>query len=210
MDPAVAPQSTPRRRYGRWIALGLLVLVTPLVVVGIGILSMLTLDRDAAVLRREVMAASDATWHTKVQVSVGWITLSAVRTALGFVRHEHMDDARLALQAVRNASVGVYERNSTKSGLSLAQLFNQTDQTMRKRGWTRLAAVAEDNKTVLVYAADDMDGGDRMDLCVAVVDGREMVVVSTRVDGSALMDLAAHHMPKGGLGGELKTAQLGF
>jgi len=210
MNPAVASQSTPRRRYGRWIALGLVVLVTPLVVVGIGILSMLTLDRDATVLRREVMAASDATWHTKVQLSVGWITLSAVRTGMGFVRHEHMDEARLALQAVRSASVGVYERKANRGELSLEQLFNKTDQTMRKRGWTRLVGVAEDNKTVLVYAADDMDRGNRVDLCVAVMDGRELVVVSTQVDGSVLMDLAALHLPKGGLRGELKTAQLGF
>jgi uncharacterized membrane protein len=210
MNPAVSSPPKPRQRYGRWIALGLVVLVTPLVVLGVGIFSMIRLDRDAAALKREVMAASSAPWHTKVQLSVGWFTLSALRVGLEFVPHEHRDEARLALQAVRSASVGVYECNSEHDELSREELFSNSDQTMRKRGWTRLVGVAEHNKTVLVYAADGVGSSNRADLCLAVVDGRKMVVVSTNVDSAALIDLAALHQPKAGLRGELNTAKLGF
>src|SRR5438046_994281 len=109
MNPAIAPESKSRRRLGWWIALGFGLLLIPPVVLGVGVLSMLRLDRDAAALKREVMAASDAGWHTKVQLSVGWVTLGALRTGLCFIQHEHVDEARLALRSVRRASVGVYE-----------------------------------------------------------------------------------------------------
>lgn len=210
MNPTTPSTLQPRRRVGWWIALGLGLLVAPLVVLGIGAISMLTLDRDAAFLRREVMAASDAKWHTKVQMSVGWVTLGAVRTGLRFIQAEHIDEARQALKAVRSASVGVYECRSDRDDLSLEQLFNRTDQAMKKRGWSRLVDVAEANQTVLIYTSDDIGSSSRIDLCLAVVDGNEMVVVSTNVDASALAELAERHIPKDGLRSKLKLAKLSF
>jgi hypothetical protein len=206
MNAPVPPLLQPRRRYGRWVLLALVVMVTPLVIVGVGVASMFTLSRDAAVLRREVMAATDADWHTKVQVSVGGITLGAVRTGLQFVQAEHMDEARLALAAVRSASVGVYESNERVGELSLRQLFTRTDQRMRSRGWSRVVGVAEGRETVMVYASDDPGSDGRIELCVAVVDGRQMVVVSTRINGDALQKLVERHVPKGELRGKFKLA----
>jgi hypothetical protein len=184
--------------------------LTPVIVVGVGILSMLTLDRDAAFLRREVMAATDVKWHTKVQMSAGWITLGAVRTGLRFIQAEHMDDARLAMQAVRRASVGVYESNVRITNIARGQLFSRTDEMMKKRGWTRLVGVAENHETVLVYTAEDIGHSSRIDLCVAVVDGDKLIVVSTNVDASALADLAERHIPKDGLRDKLQHAKLSF
>lgn len=208
MNPAVSPEPKSRRRLGWWIALGFGLLLIPPVVLGVGVLSMLRHDRDATALKREVMAASEAGWHTKVQLSVGWVTLGAVRTGLRFVNHEHMDEARMALRAVRNASVGVYERDGREAHLDRAGLFTRTDELMRKRGWTRLVGVAENNETVLVYTSNDIGSGSRLDVCLAVIDGNKLVVVSTNVDSSALMDLAALHMPKGGVIGELRRKKL--
>ncbi len=208
MNPTVPPESKSRRRLGWWIALGFGLLLIPPVVLGVGVLSMLRLDRDAAALKREVMAASEAGWHTQVQLSVGWATLGAVRTGLRFVNHEHMDEARQAMKAVRSASVGVYECNTREAHLDRAVLFTRTDELMRKRGWTRLVGVAENNETVLVYTSNDIDSGSRLDLCLAVLDGNKLIVVSTNVDASALADLAEMHMPKGGWRGELKRQKL--
>lgn len=208
MNSPVPPLLKPRRRYGRWVALGLLVMVTPIVILAVGVASMLTLNRDAAVLRREVMAATDADWHTKVQLSVGGITLGAVRAGLRFVEAEHMDEARMALAAVRSASVGVYESKDRVGELSLDQLFNRTDKRMKSRGWTRLVGVAEDDKTVMVYSSEDAGSDGRFDLCVAVVDDNQMVVVSTSVDADSLLKLVERHMPKGELRGKLKLAKI--
>ena len=210
MNPLAPPPVPPNRHVGRWVLLGLGLLLTPVVVVALIAYSLLTLSRDATVLRREVMAASGTTWHTKVQMDLGGITLGAVRTGLRFIHHEHMDEARLALQAVHQASVGVYERDSSEAGWSRAQLFTRTDEMMKQRGWSRLVGVADGKATVLVYAADAAGSDNRIDLCVAVVAGRELVVVSTKLDAEALAELAAQHMPKDGLREKLKLAQVGF
>lgn len=210
MNPAVSPAPKPRRHIGRWIAVGLLLMLTPLVVVGVGVLSMVSLDRDAQVLRREVMAATDADWHTKVQVSAGWLTLGAVRTALRFIQHENMDEARIALGAVRKVSVGVYERSGRGEKWSRKELLAKTDERMRQRGWSRLVGVTEKGQAVLVYTSDRVDDGDRLDLCIAVVDGREMVIVSAKVEADSLVRLAERHMPEGGWRAKLRSAKLNF
>jgi hypothetical protein len=150
MNSSVPPLLKPRRRYGRWLLLGIVMMVTPIVIVAVGVASMFTLNRDAAVLRREVMAATDADWRTHVQMSVGGITLDVVRTGLQFIQAEHMDEARLALASVRRASVGVYESKERVGPVSLEQLFNRTDRRMNARGWTRLVGVASDDATVLL------------------------------------------------------------
>ena len=210
MNPVTPPPVARRRSVGWWIALGTGLLLTPLVVLGFAAMSVMTLDRDAAFLRREVMAATDAKWHTKVQVSAGWITLGTVRTVMRFIQAEHMDDARLAMKAVRRASVGVYESKSGWDDLSVTQLFNQTDQAMSKRGWSRMVGVADHDETVLIYASDRIGSSGRIDLCLAVVDGNQLVVVSTNVDASVLAELAERHIPEGGLRGKLKHAKLSF
>lgn len=210
MNLVAPPPVTRRRSVGWWIALGVGLLLTPLVVLGFGVISMLTLDRDAAFLRREVMAASDAKWHTKVQVSAGWMTLGAVRTGLRFIQAEHMDDARLAMKAVRRASVGVYECRSDRDDLSLEQILNRTDKAMQKRGWSRLVGVAEHDETVLIYTSEDFGSSTRLDICLAVVDGNQLVVVSTNVDASVLAELAERHIPKDGLRGRLQHVKLSF
>ena len=208
MNPTVPPETRSRRRLGWWIALGLGLLLIPPVVLGVGVLSMLRLDRDAALLKHEVMAGSDSVWHTKVQLSVGWVALGVVRTGLHFIKHEHMDEARLALRAVRNASVGVYECNDRERHLSRPELFARTDELMQQRGWTRLVGVADGRETVLVYTANELDSGSRIDLCLAVINRDQLVVVSTNVDAAALADLADAHRPKGGWRAELKAAKL--
>ena len=194
MNPA--PQSRPPRRHiWRWVLLGVGLCLTPLVLLALVAASYLTLNRTASVLRGQVMEATDSTWHTKVQFSVGRTTLGAVRAGLWFVHDKDVADARLALAAVRHASVGVYERESGSGDWSREQLFAGTDRIMAKRGWTRLVGVADHTDTVLVYVPQSSDADDLIDICVAVVNGKELVVVSTTVDASQLAELAAKHAP---------------
>ncbi|HEY8993443.1 MAG TPA: hypothetical protein VIM71_02060 [Lacunisphaera sp.] len=208
MNPSVPSLLKPRRHYGRWVLFGLLVMATPVVILAIGVASMLTLNRDAAVLRREIMAATDAGWHTKVQMSVGGIVLGAVRTGLQFVQAEHMDEARLALAAVRRASVGVYESNVRNTNIGFGALLGRADKIMNRRGWTRLVGVAEEDKTVLVYSSDEANADGRLDLCVAVVDRNQLVVVSTTVNADALLKLVELHAPKDVWKNKLKLAKV--
>ena len=196
--PPPVPVAKSERRLARWMLLGLLLLITPIVLVGVGVASLFRLNRDAAFLRREVMTATESDWNTKVQVSAGWCTLTTARTVLRFVAHEHPDEARLALAAVRRASVGVYERVGRAGELSAERVIAGVDRKMSARGWSRLVGVFDHGETVLVYASDDLDSGDQVELCVAVVDGDDLVIVSTKIDAGKLVELAEKHLPQGG------------
>jgi hypothetical protein len=79
---------------------------------------------------------------------------------------------------------------------------------MQRRGWSRLVGVTEDSETVMIYTSNDVDPGSGIELCLAVLDGNDLVVVSTKIDAGALADLAEAHMPKGGLRAELRRAKL--
>jgi hypothetical protein len=198
--------AAPRRSYGRWIAAGLVLLIAPMIILGIAAWSMLTLGRDAALLRREVMNATGSDWHTKVQMDIGGVTLGTARTVLSFVHHQDVADARLALSAVRSASVGVYERDRADGDVPFATLSSSADAMMGKRGWTRMVGVTSGRQHVLVYTSD-RGNDDRVDLCLAVIDGKELVVVSTRVDPEVLMQLVERHAP-GDFKSKLKLSKL--
>jgi hypothetical protein len=207
---APVPLVTARseRRLARWILAALLLLITPIALIGVGVASFFGLNRDAALLKREVMAASDSDWNTTVQLNVGLCTLAAARTVLRFADVPDVEDARLALASVRRASVGVYQRIGRARDWSREQLIARTDERMTRRGWSRLVGVLGDDETVLIYASDELDSGGKLDLCLAVIDGEEMVIVSTKIDADALADLAGKHIPEGGLRGKLGHAKV--
>lgn len=207
MNPP-SPTLTPRRRVWLWVLLGAGLCLTPFLLIGAAAISYLTLDSDVRMLRRHVMAATDADWSTRVQVSVGRATLGVIGQALRFVDHKEIADARLALRAVKHASVGVYERTSKEARWSREELFAKTDRAMQSRGWTRLVGVAERQDTVLVYVRENLDENDPVELCIAVVNGKEMVVVSTTVDAHAMGELVARHA-RDDLKRHLKLANLG-
>lgn len=194
MNTPATPSSAPRRRIWPWV---LAICLAPWALIAVVVASYLTLDSDVAVLRRQVMRATNADWNTKVQCSVGRITIGAIRAGLVFVPQPEVADARLALSSVKSVSVGVYERQSAGADWSREQLFLDTDNVMRARGWTRLVGVAEHKgEAVLVYVPEDLDDDDQIELCVAVVNGKELVVASTTIEPEALSELVAKHTPE--------------
>ena len=198
--------SPRRRRWWPWV-LGLC--LAPFVILGVAALNFLSLDRDAAALRRHVMTATDSSWNTKVQVSVGGIALGAVRGGLAVVKSANVEQARLGLRAVSRASVGVYQRDAAAARVAPGQLMADTDQRMRQRGWTRVIGVVRKGETVLVYAPAGAAADDEVDVCLAVIKERELVIVSARLKGEAIGELVRQHLPAD-LGGKwprhLRTA----
>ena len=193
MNPV--PAAAPKRRLWPWIVA---ILLSPFVVIGFAAYSFLTLHSEAATLRRHVMAATHTDWNTRIQFSVGRLSFSALRAGLSFI--PDLDyDARLALGAVRHASVGIYERGYRFADVSREQLFVETDKAMQRRGWTRLVGAINHKESVLVYVPTDANLEGTLDVCLAVLGDREMVVASASLDGDTLMKLVHTHV-----GGEFR------
>lgn len=187
-SPSLSPvPSAPRRRRWPWVVGFCL---APFAVLALVAMSTLSLDRDAAALRRHVIEATDSHWRTKVQVSVGGLTLGAVRAGLAFVRHKDIEKARLGLQAVSHASVGVYQRESVEGVFALGKLLAETDRAMHQRGWSRLLAVGGKRETVLAYVPRQAGEGEVLKVCLAVLKDRELVVVSVDLKADPLAELA--------------------
>jgi hypothetical protein len=187
MNSPLSPAPRRRRRWP-WV---LAVLLSPVLLLAIAATSYLTLNRDASALRREVMAATDAGWNTQLQLSAGRLTFWVVRGCLAFVPDEKIGEARAALNAVRSVSVGVYRPVAAPPAWSREKLFNETDRTMQDRGWTRLVGVADKSDHVLIYVPTGADEVRR--ICLAVVSGRELVVVSAAIDPEAVTAMVAKY-----------------
>ena len=180
-----------RHRIWPWV-LGLI--LTPFVALGVLIADVIHLDSDAAALRRQVMSATGNDWHTKVQFSVGPVLLGAVRTGVSFI-HDLPPEAREALQAVRSASVGVYERSGEGDGGGRhAELFVAVDQMMTRRGWTRIVGVADTGDIVLIYLPTQNNDVEPSRVCLAVCNSRELVVVAAGIEAKALAGLITREM----------------
>ena len=162
--------------------------------------SFLTLDREAATLRKQVVASTNGQWKTRVQFSAGRMTMNFVRAGFSFVDRAEMVDAKLALNSVCRASVGVYERGTKEtSSWSRAQLLLDTDKAMNRRGWSRLVGVISHDDTVLIYGSARSDADDPVDICLTVANDRQLVVVSATVNPDKLSELVEKHS-----GNELK------
>jgi hypothetical protein len=206
MNPA-AQASRPGRRLWRWVLVGLGVCLAPIVALALVLASYITLDRNAAALKRQVMTAIPAGWKTKVQLSVGPTTLGAVQAALAFAHGRDLADARLALGAVHQASVGVYQCAERAPEWSRARLFERVDRAMQERGWVRLVGVADTDGTVLVFTPPAADNDHVIELSLVVIHQRELVVVSAQVDATVVQELVRRHAANG-LPSRLRLARL--
>jgi hypothetical protein len=172
--------------------------LTPLVVVGIVIVSAFRLDGDAVALRQQITTATGAHWRTKVQFSIPPAGVSLARAVAWFVR-DVPPQAREALWAVRSACVGVYEWNGTTGARHSGQLIADTDRVMARRGWTRMVGVVDGGDTVLIYLPDGSESGQPSRACLAVCSGQELVVVAGRFDAHTLARLVSREIGAGKL-----------
>jgi hypothetical protein len=182
-----------RRRQIWWWVLGLT--VVPTLLFAAMVVSVLTLDRGAAALRGSLIGATDGRWETRCQLSVGAVTLGAVRQALSFINDPDIDKAQAALRTVRRASVGVYALSQPVEAGPRARAFADADLAMRRRGWTRVVGVTDKNDLVLIYTDAKAGGGSELNLCIGVISGKDLVVVSTRVDADELQQFIRQQMP---------------
>jgi hypothetical protein len=194
---STTPPIIKRRRIWPWVVL--VAVLTPVLVLGATAYSFIHLDHDAEMLRRHVMKDNQSDWETRIQLSIGRATLASVRGGLRLVQHEDLDEIKMALAAVRQASVGVYERRPAHSHFPTKVSISDTDRAMDDNGWTRIIGFIGASDTVLIYVPADSETPDR--ICLTVTNDDELVVVSATIDLAALVDLIEHHA-----GNDLKLA----
>lgn len=184
-----------RHRLWPWILAILVgICVMPVVIVA----SHIGLTREASILRDEMKEASGASWFTRVQLRSGFLLLPTARSIVALCNVD--DEARWALSAVRHASVGFYELDHTgENGPALGEALPRLDERMRSAGWERLVTVIDGKENVVIYA--DSDGSSRRNvrLCIGVVTGKELVIVSATIRPDELLPIIEKHIPKTGI-----------
>ena len=156
--------------------------------VAIAALNLVTLTRDAAVLRDEIVASLETGAKTKVQVSAGPVLLGLVRGGMCFVK-DLPDEARFALQAVRKASVGVYTIDPNGRGERADTMFAAAAAAMARRGWERVVAVNDGDTQVMLFAPTRSGWTSAQKVCVAVCEEDKLIVVTGTIRPEPLMEI---------------------
>ena len=185
MNANHATPQAPRRRWWVWL-LG--ILGASLLLLAVGVYNLLTLTRDAAVLRDSVRQAMHERPSTEIQFTAGPVLLTAARAGLAFAPNVPAE-ARMALRALRKASVGVYTLPHAPDATQRQAALLAADQRLAERGWHRAVAVNDGDSTVAIYASEAFGFGTREHVCVVVIEGERLVIAAGTVAAEPLVQL---------------------
>jgi len=184
------PNNSPRpRRIWRWLLIGSCIIVATGALM---VFNLLTLTRDAAVLRDELVSGMAQSAHSRIQLSVGPMALGAVRTGLNFVK-DLPEEAKFVMKAVRKASVGVYGFDANLTNSERMRMLSAAEKVMARRGWIQTVTVDSKDALVLVYLPESASAGSSQRVCVAVFNDKKLVVVSGTLQMQPLVDFALAH-----------------
>lgn len=177
-----------RRRVFRWryLLIGLPVMLAGLILV---LVLSFRMGGEARVMKEVVMEALPNEWERQVEIGVGEIPSFLVRTGLRWVDLDPV--ARAGLQAFRSADVGVYRRVASADAVAerTADLLGKLLERMGRRGWEPVVTVREGRELVAVLVPVGLDSARRLKVCVLVLDGDDLVVVSARGNLEPLIEM---------------------
>ena len=174
-----------------WI---LIVCAAGMLVIAVKIAGIFFLSREASDLQSALTDAAGRDTDTHIQFTIGPGLLSVARLATTWI-DDIPDEARRGLAAVRRVSVGIYQLDGKLSGSDRVTMLEAADRKLGDRGWERVVAVANGKETVLIYTPKGWEKTDEIRFCVAVQDGRDLVVVSAQAETAPLMELVRYHLP---------------
>jgi len=153
----------------------------------------LRVSSDTAALRNSVAQAIGTELNKQIEISVGFLTMTAARAGLSFV--ELPPEARCALQSVKGAEVGVYRKcqYSAKDG---DKVLRAGDTAMNARGWDRMVTVMEGSELIAIYVPRNAGSSRDLKTCIVVLSANDMVVVSARGNLEPLVGLAFEQIQK--------------
>jgi len=186
MNPISAPpfiRSSSEHRW-LWVLLAVFILLPILLVFGIA--SYFRLSSDTRALRSGLIKASGAEWRQQFAFNVGGLTCGAVRSGLSFVNLNK--EARAAVQTVRGVEVSILRLAGGEKSPDCATMLGAADSAMNRRGWDRVVGVLDGEDMVAVYVSSKTTSCRRLECCVVVFDGEQMVVASARANLQPLLD----------------------
>lgn len=175
--PPTPPLIRPPASRG-WFWFGLTVLLLPLVafsVIALGVASYFHLGSDTRALRNGLMKANGGEWRQYIGLNVGGLTLGAVRAGLSFAPLDAK--AQAAVRTVRGVEIGIFELAPGAKPPNRAAMLTDADAAMQARGWERVVGVLDGEDLMGVYVPGTNLSVRQLKCCVAVFDGRRLVVV---------------------------------
>lgn len=137
-----------------------------------------------------VARCTEASCQPRIQIGVGSVVMGLARAVVAVADVELEPEAQAALRAIRAAGVSIYQlERAAKAGYQ-ANLLPDLDQTMNQRGFDRVVTVLDRHETVALYVSRPGRSSTDLGVCVLVLDGRELVVISGRADPQPLIELA--------------------
>ena len=152
------------------------------------------LSNEARDLQAAIAGGSDWESETEIQFSIGPGILSLGRVATLWI-DDMPDEARQALTAVQSASVGIYRLDRPVDRKDRKAMLASADAKLGAKGWERIVTVSEKNDLVIIYTPAGWEETDHIEVCVAVCDGSELVVISAKARTAPLIKIAHKHLP---------------
>lgn len=187
---AVAPPvQRPARRRGRWVAI---VLCAFALVATVKVVEAFLPRGEMRDLRQAWAGDAGGLERAQIQFRVGPGLLVMGRAATHFI-DEVPDEVRLALSAVRRASVEIYEDVGAPSAEGLAA----QDARMARRGWRRVVEVRDETEVVRIYVAEERASRTVLRGAVMVWSDGELVLVGGETKIAPLVTLIESHLTEG-------------
>ena len=157
------------------------------------IYDVVTLSPEATRLKRAFLSATGKPQSTTVQLSAGPWILGVARLVVGQIK-DVPPEARHALRSLRSVSVGVYRLDRSQAMNAAALEFS--DARMRLQGWRRAVGVRDGGTTVLIYTPEKVGHGEKLKVCLAVLENRDLVLVSGTISGRYLLPLISDQLER--------------
>jgi len=177
--------SFPLFRFGEIVLGGI---VVGFVVLVIGVISYFRLSPETTILRESAMAGMRGTWNKTIALNVGVLTTSAVRAGSHLFRLA--PEPQAALDAVRAAEVGVYKISENAGQVDHRAILARADKAMSARRWDRVVGVSRENELVAVYVPRRGLSAQRIQCCVLVLQGKDLIVVGATGNLDPLLQIA--------------------
>ncbi|MCW5555888.1 MAG: hypothetical protein KIS67_27490 [Verrucomicrobiae bacterium] len=186
MKPTSTPTVSCSSSEYRWLGVLLaFFFITPVLLV-LGVTSYFRLNSDTRALRSSLVEASQAEWQPQLSLNLGSLTCGAIRYGLSSLPLE--PEAHAAVQAVRRAEVSLLRLAPGSEPADRAAMLEATDAVMSRRGWDRVVGVREGNELVAVYVSAKTTSFRRMESCMVVLTGEQLIVASARANLQPLLD----------------------